>query len=242
MASRVFILGSGASLEPDFGGDVESALPGPKDYFAYARRHGLRERAALWRLLRALGIGEDALLAGRPTVDELFPLLSVARDTLWHLDHFDLDALDGESQGDDLAFDYWLTNPWDDLVAVIVEVLQHATRPLLRVPCRTHRGFAEALAPGDTVISLNYDLLMDTALLAMGGWSPADGYGTDQFLFNHGGNRSRFDLPERLPAAALAEVEPIHGGSRVRLLKLVAQAPCAVRVGHRGCQVSLGRA
>ncbi len=44
-------------------------------------------------------------------------------------------------------------------------------------PCPYHQKIAASLKPGDVVISFNYELLMDNALLLSKRWFPHDGYG-----------------------------------------------------------------
>ncbi|MBM7855887.1 hypothetical protein JOC37_002309 [Desulfohalotomaculum tongense] len=44
-------------------------------------------------------------------------------------------------------------------------------------PCPHHQKIANSLQPGDVVISFNYELLMDNALMATKSWYPGDGYG-----------------------------------------------------------------
>lgn len=50
---------------------------------------------------------------------------------------------------------------------------------LYGTPCPCHQRLAENLCPGDTIISFNYDLLIDNALLSTGKWQPTKGYGID---------------------------------------------------------------
>lgn len=45
------------------------------------------------------------------------------------------------------------------------------------VGCKVHDRLVSSLEPGDTVVSFNYDPLIDTALQASGRWHPATGYG-----------------------------------------------------------------
>ncbi|MFZ5644279.1 MAG: hypothetical protein ACOY46_11875 [Bacillota bacterium] len=51
------------------------------------------------------------------------------------------------------------------------------SRVLKGPPCPYHSALASFLHPGDTVISFNYDLLMDTALCTSALWNPRTGYG-----------------------------------------------------------------
>ena len=230
MGSRVFVLGPGASRWPEFGDGSSVALPLPHACFAYGKEHGLADPfAPLWRLLRRVGIDEARLLNGTPDVDALFGIVDRVRDVLWHLDPFNpshagtADVDDGGggvgvSEFDEALFDYWDRCPRDDLVAFVAAVLQRSTEPLLRARCSIHQRFAAALEPGDTVVSLNADLLMDEALRATGRWFEADGYGTGAFLTSSVMSRLGW-RPVKLPATAVEEIAPNHGRSGVLLLK-----------------------
>lgn len=63
-------------------------------------------------------------------------------------------------------------------------------------PCPHHQKIVNSLAPGDVVISFNYELLMDNALLASKRWFPQDGYGVPCSLLS---SRRHF-LPDRPPS------------------------------------------
>lgn len=76
--------------------------------------------------------------------------------------------------------------------------------------CPLHQALSERLAVGDTIVSFNYDLLMDRALLANGRWSQEDGYGLD---FYRMGIREGADVRWRAPARTMSRVELLkpHG-------------------------------
>ncbi|WP_238442426.1 hypothetical protein [Desulfofalx alkaliphila] len=52
-------------------------------------------------------------------------------------------------------------------------------------PCPYHQKIAASLSPGDVIISFNYELLMDNALLSENNWSPKDGYGVECHLLSN---------------------------------------------------------
>ncbi|MFZ5598616.1 MAG: hypothetical protein ACOY35_03495 [Bacillota bacterium] len=84
-------------------------------------------------------------------------------------------------------------------------------------PCPHHRRIAESLEPGDTVISFNYELLMDYALHQLRRqvvrWHIKDGYGIGCTHLN------RVNAEANLPEEQEAATSPA-GGSNVKLFKL----------------------
>jgi hypothetical protein len=221
MGSRVFVLGPGASRWPDFGDGSSVGVPPPDACFAYGAEHGLTQAFdPLWRLLRRVGIDERRLLAGTPDMDALFGIVDRVRDVLWRLHPFAVSEPTARDGGDDDAlYDYWDRHPRDDLVAFLAAVLQRSTEPLQRTECLKHRRFAQALEAGDTVVSLNADLLIDVALQATGSWAPSDGYGTGAFVASSLLRKAGLGsvMP---PGASVEEALPRGERSGVLLLKL----------------------
>jgi hypothetical protein len=66
------------------------------------------------------------------------------------------------------------------------KVLPPVLRRSITAPCEHHQLLAQCLESGDSVISFNYDCLMDEALKTHGGrrWDPDTGYGQG-LLINH---------------------------------------------------------
>jgi len=62
-------------------------------------------------------------------------------------------------------------NEFMDLLTLIFN------RVLVGPPCPYHTALASSLAEGDTIISFNYDLLMDSAMNKSPYWAPETGYG-----------------------------------------------------------------
>lgn len=91
------------------------------------------------------------------------------------------------------------------LYLVLCGTLVEATKG---IQCRYHDEIAGWLDPGDTVISFNYDLLVDRSLESRGDWAKNDGYG---LRFHRIGSRTGDDVEWR---------PPLDTESRVRLLKL----------------------
>ena len=90
---------------------------------------------------------------------------------------------------------------------VLCGTLMAATRD---IHCAYHRRLANWLAPGDVVISFNYDLLIDRALRETGRWLPEDGY---RLSFHKIGSRKGKDMEWRDPSDSRSDVSllKLHG-------------------------------
>lgn len=76
--------------------------------------------------------------------------------------------------------------------------------------CPYHAALAHSLAPGDLVISFNYDLLIDRALRSRGDWYFNDGYGLE---FHRIGRRAADDAEWRAPLQTRSAIKLLkpHG-------------------------------
>lgn len=78
----------------------------------------------------------------------------------------------------ELWLDVNTLSPLDTLRSWIVDVIHVSTTWLRSQDCPFHRSLAEHLiARGESVISFNYDLIMDVALARTGKWNIGNGYG-----------------------------------------------------------------
>lgn len=87
-------------------------------------------------------------------------------------------AVDLTSRNPDLDREYFLDKR-ENLMAALAAVLEASTGQLIRDEgCALHNALVDTLQPGDTVISFNYDCLMDYALKTHGDgkWNPRWGY------------------------------------------------------------------
>lgn len=65
-----------------------------------------------------------------------------------------------------------------DMEELIRRVLIHTTGELTDAECKTHRSVLERIRPGDTVITFNYDTVIEESIPDQGArWDPRDGYG-----------------------------------------------------------------
>ncbi len=93
-------------------------------------------------------------------------------------------------------------NPVVMLRSYIIDLLLVSSHWLLDSTCPYHDFLAtQWLRPGDTVISFNYDLIMDCSLSKRGDWSLESGYGTylqPQWLPGHSEEDESIDSPVKL--------------------------------------------
>ena len=89
-------------------------------------------------------------------------------------------AIDLTSKTAELGRSYF-TEKRENLMAALAAVLEASTNPIITSSegCPLHKEIIENLRPGDTVISFNYDCLVDDALRRHGNnkWNPRWGYG-----------------------------------------------------------------
>ncbi|MBO8137776.1 MAG: hypothetical protein H0Z40_06535 [Desulfotomaculum sp.] len=72
-------------------------------------------------------------------------------------------------------------------------------------PCPYHKKIADNLKAGDVVISFNYELLMDNALMISGKWGPEDGYGVKcSLLYSNNIQSAKFN-------PSLVKLLKLHG-------------------------------
>jgi hypothetical protein len=166
----VFLLGAGATrgalrhvlhngkrIRPPLNGDFFAVAD------AYARGEGPHS-AAQHRLNRLRSaFKRDLPLRGLPTMEEAFSLLYVAKDFP--------DIYNKRRGRKPVA---GIRKEIDDFLHLLFPVLS-----MLDGKNRNATGYdqlAIRLSPGDTILTLNYDTLLDSALQRRG-WDPSKGYG-----------------------------------------------------------------
>jgi SIR2-like domain len=166
----VFLLGAGASrgalkhvlyngkrIKPPLNGDFFNVAD------AYARGTGLRS-AAHRRITRLRAIFKrDLPLKGLPTMEEAFSLLYIAKD-----------FPDIYNRGKGRRRIAGVRKEIDDFLHLLFPVLSLLDRQ--NHPTNGYDRLAKVLRPGDTILTLNYDTLLDSALHRRG-WDPTTGYG-----------------------------------------------------------------
>jgi len=162
---RVTILGAGSS----FGSSISNPPPLISNFI----KHGLEiiklDFSPLWHFLDTIGYDLVALKNGKPNIEEIYSELEIISQGLWH-------AHENE-YFEDLGEDFWKFTPVSFLNSFIVEVINPASIAAIKTPCRLHDALAQNLQQGDTIISFNYDLIIDSSMKNQASWSELGGYG-----------------------------------------------------------------
>lgn len=194
----VFLLGAGATR-----GAIQHVLVNRKrikpplnaDFFkvaeTYAKAKGARS-VDKQRLTRLTRVFKDEIPLKRPTMEDAFSLLYIAKD---FPEIYKTGPGKKPAAGNRKEIEDFLRLTFD-----ILRVLDSETNTDTR-----YDSLASKLGPDDTIISLNYDTLLDSALVRHG-WEPRKGYGLP------GGKRKIKWLP--VPGDNQPDL------SRVRLLKV----------------------
>lgn len=194
--NKVYVLGAGASAGYT-GSYIGETSPVARNFFQKAALvkniHHIRDRdfndeAMQYRhifqfIKRFWGVAPEHLPQANLNMEEVLTLL-----------HIELEESRAEHDFLLRAYEEYLI-----LMALTFEKI------LYGAPCPYHRAIAESLQPGDTVISFNYELLMDYALAEPGqgkkvNWQFTDGYGVSCCKIDGAGrlleqaNRGRSDL------------------------------------------------
>lgn len=190
----VVILGAGAST----GADVSNPPPIVGNFIRDARqRHLTTDYQPLWDLLEGIGYPLQSIDEGTPNIEELYGALQVLSSGLWY---------SGDKEYlEDTNPKFWKIPPVYLLQTLILEVVTPPSLSAIQKPCIHHNRLVSSLASGDTIISFNYDLIVEASLKNLKIWNEHDGYG---FV-----NTTSFMLEEKRKYASL------NRSSEIRLLK-----------------------
>ena len=163
----VVILGAGAS----YGSTVKVPPPLMNDFIKTGRLRGLNdEYNRLWSFLQDIGYKLDDLEKGIPDFETLYSTLDAVSAGLWY--KFSNEYLKNISNV------YFKYPPVQFLESFIIEVIKSSTLLKTKVAtCKHHDKLINSLEPGDAVISLNYDLIVDSSIKRLKKWSEVNGYG-----------------------------------------------------------------
>lgn len=229
---RVFVLGAGASYGRDGSGPITPPLV--DDFLGKAEAIGLFDEGRLpdWRkdLEEKSGLSWQQIVDRVPAFERgadgghLAVLQSFIREQLgispggYASQPINIERLMGLIEGELLGVHGLMKLEGDQpsTVPTSADVLQQQLYLAIcgtlvettQGDCDFHWKLAESLDPGDTVISFNYDLLMDRALARRGDWAMNDGYGLS---FHRIGKHAGDDADWR---------DPLETNSKIRLLKL----------------------
>lgn len=100
-----------------------------------------------------------------------------------------------------------------NLMAALAAVLEASTDDIIRYGgCERHKKIVQCLEPGDTIISFNYDCLIDDALRKAGDnkWNPRSGYGFPTRRYSLVGSEY-WDPEEISPREESVRLLKVHG-------------------------------
>jgi len=182
----VIILGAGAS----FGASVRNKPPLVNDFIREGRKMKLGGAySRLWDFLDSIGFKILDLESGTPDFEEIYSTLHTISMGLWHRDE--------EEFINDLCRELWKVPPVYFLESFIVEVVDKPSLEALRKTCVYHDKLVKQLSKGDTIISFNYDLIVDSSVWKNRNWSEVGGYGFPCFklLKDNKENLSELEKP-----------------------------------------------
>lgn len=171
---RLYILGAGASASSQCG---EVRCPTTTEFFICAFKLGLFDRYNKQDMMRPLfdyirrefGIKKADLKHSHLNIEEVMTHIDNSIQDFFEHQQYRIygQKRRGKRRFTTLSVRF-------QAVSFIGHVLLEITNNRL---CTLHQRLANNLSDGDTVISFNYDLLMDTALMSTRRWSPNLGYG-----------------------------------------------------------------
>lgn len=162
----VYILGAGAS----YGTSLKEKPPTIKNFFKETNLKKLKyDYSPLWKLLNSLGINIVELQKGVPDIEEIYSKFDIISSGLWYLNE--------NEYRKDVGNDFWKVTPVDLLKSFIVEIINPVCIYAKKNNCKYHNKIVESLVKGDTIISFNYDLIIDISLSKIKRWSEFNGYG-----------------------------------------------------------------
>ncbi|MDL1912001.1 hypothetical protein FBQ81_15125 [Chloroflexi bacterium CFX6] len=167
----VIILGAGAS----FGSKIISPPPIMKNFIKVGLELVQHDYTRLWEFLESIGYSLVDLKKGEPNIEVLYSILQNVSSGLWYTNKWELFS--------DIGDKFWKILPDEYLESFIIEVTNYSSVQALNKPCEYHKKLVDGLVDGDTIISFNYDIIVDIALSESGKWFEVYGYGfPDGFL------------------------------------------------------------
>lgn len=163
--SRIFLLGAGAS----YGSQVLPAPPLINNFFSLGIDRCRGDYRLLWDALETIGIQSKHLRTGVINLEQAFSELLGAEIWKQTLSVADARMQFGKTLG--------VLSPTRMLDCFIRDVLFESNRSAIENPCGFHRELFRLAREEDVVISLNYDLIAEGALMSELGWNPITGYG-----------------------------------------------------------------
>jgi hypothetical protein len=191
---KVVILGAGAS----YGASLKHNPPIMRDFIKSGKKQVKYDYSKLWAFFEKLGYSSELLDSGSPNLEEIYTMLQIISKGLWYANEDDFI--------NEIGKDFWKIPPVDLLESFIVEVINYSSMEALKRTCRYHDLIINSLSDGDTIISFNYDLIVDASLKKSGRWYEIGGYGFPYFgiLKEHG---EKFNTEQRSEISLLK----LHG-------------------------------
>lgn len=170
--SKVLILGAGASFGHGYRSYTGTVLHPPlvKDFFNHPLFTDISEKyqELLDYLEEQFGYGPSQL--SQVDIEKLFGQI----EPLWRLHILESPRDNHDTYNEDFIF----ATPLELLRAFITDVVFLSTKWLSTAECPIHKWLVmKWLETGDTIVSFNYDLIIDVALRRNSSWKEANGYG-----------------------------------------------------------------
>jgi hypothetical protein len=166
-SDRVVILGAGATLGASFAGSATVRPPLNADFFTQLQRAGGKHQEIVGKVMKDV-------------VDLFGPNFSLTLEEYFSQLESMIDATRLAPKGIAKLTGADLRNRRERLMKGLAAVLEASTDEAIRAKdgCTRHRNLVNYLKPRDTIISFNYDCVMDDALRREGDnkWSARYGY------------------------------------------------------------------
>ena len=182
----VLILGAGASRGSSFAGIKRVQPPLDADFFVQVRRMGSelsgQDKSLLTFMQREFGVGKP------PTLEEFFTQIAA-------IDRFHTEFHVARGR---------ITQEYQRMLKSLRDLVPRVFKAAFEdAECVWHYRLAAALRPRDTVLSFNYDCLIDSALQAEAKrrWRPGESYGFEVV--------AGVDLWKHAPAAGKPAANPV---------------------------------
>ena len=164
--SKLFILGAGAS----FGSSLSNCPPLMNGFIAKSKELGIYYNYDhLWYLINKLGYSNSFINSKYFNFEKVFSELQILSSGIWHKNQYDYEHDYGEP--------FLVCTPVNWLKHFICETLSKTCIEARNIQCSYHDKLCSILDTNDTIVSLNYDTIIDESLLSSNMFNETTGYG-----------------------------------------------------------------